>query len=133
MDVTQTLADKLLIKAESKVLILNAPIGYARKLQPLPDGATVSDRRSSAAMDVALVFVRDAGELRRLQSGFATIEEDAALWVCYPSGGRAAGSDLSPEVIGAALKSDELVEAATVAFDERWTCLRFRTPEDAGE
>lgn len=112
------------------MLLLNAPIGYAKKLQPLPEGVTISDRRSQTASDVAIVFVRDAGELKRLQSGFASLEEDAALWVCYPGGGAKAGTDVDSEKLHAALEGDELTEVSRVAFDEKWTCLRFRTRED---
>jgi hypothetical protein len=131
--VAAVLAEKLLIKPLSRVLLLNAPIGYARKLQPLPDGVTITDRRGQTASDVAIVFVRDSVELKRLQSGFATLEDDAALWVCYPEGGKKAGTDLDPSVLHAALESDELTEAARVAFDEKWTCVQFRTREDAEE
>jgi len=73
--------------------------------------------------------VRDKGELKRLQSGFATLEDDAALWVCYPAGGRSR-TDLDREVIESALKSDELTGVANVPFDETWTCTQFRTRED---
>jgi len=111
------------------VLLLNAPIGYAKKLQPLPEGVTISDRRSQTASDVAIVFVRDAGELKRLQSGFASLEEDAALWVCYPVGGAKAGTDVDGEKLHAALEGDELTEVSRVAFDVKWTCLQFRTRE----
>lgn len=123
------LADKLLIKPRSRVLLLNAPIGYAKKLQPLPEGVTITDRQSQTASEVAIVFVRDTGELKRLQSGFATLEEDAALWVCYPEGGRSR-TDLDGDVIGAALESDELTGVSRIAFDETWTCIQFRTRED---
>jgi hypothetical protein len=125
--VASHLAEKLLIKPESRVLLLNAPIGYAKKLQPLPEGVTITDRRSQAASEVAIVFVRDTTELKRLQSGFATLEEDAALWVCYPEGGR---TDLDRDTLSATLKGDELIGVSRVAFDETWTCVRFRTPED---
>ena len=125
-----SLAEKLLIKPESRVLLLNAPIGYAKKLQPLPAGVTIADRRSETASDVAIVFVRDTGELKRLQSGFASLEEDAALWVCYPGGGAKAGTDLDSDKLHAAVESDELTEVTRVAFDERWTCVQFRTRED---
>jgi hypothetical protein len=128
--VAAILAEKLLIKPESRVLLLNAPIGYVKKLQPLPEGATITDRRSQTASDVAIVFVRDTGELKRLQSGFASLEEDAALWVCYPEGGKKAGTDLDPDALHAALASDELSEVSRVAFDDRWTCVQFRTRED---
>jgi hypothetical protein len=127
-----TLAEQLLIEPGSRVLLLNAPVGYAKKLEPLPAGATVTDRRSHAASDVAIVFVRDAVELKRLQSGFATLEEDAALWVCYPDGG-APRTDLSGDVLNAALQSDELKGVSSVAFDKTWTCMRFRTPADLEE
>ena len=124
------LADQLLIKPSTRVLLLNAPIGYAKKLQPLPEGVTVTDRRNQTQCEVAIVFVRDKGELKRLQSGFATLEDDAALWVCYPVGGRS-GTDLNRDVIEAALASDELTAVTNVAFDETWTCTQFRTREDA--
>ncbi len=127
--VAEILAEKLFIKPGSRVLLLNAPIGYAKKLQPLPEGVTIIDRRSQTASEVAIVFVRDAGELKRLQSGFARLEEDAALWVCYPHGGRTR-TDLDRDVIHAALESDELTEVASVPFDETWTCLQFQTRED---
>jgi len=111
------------------VLLLNAPIGYAKKLQPLPEGVTVTDRRSQTTSEVAIVFVRDKGELKRLQSGFATLEDDAALWVCYPAGGRSR-TDLDRDVIESALKSDELTGVTDVPFGEAWTCTQFRTRED---
>ena len=124
------LAEQLLIKPATRVLLLNAPIGYAKKLQPLPEGVTVTDRRNQTQCEVAIVFVRDKAELKRLQSGFATLEDDAALWVCYPVGGRS-GTDFDRDVIEAALESDELIGVTSVAFDETWTCTRFRTREDA--
>ena len=126
----EVLADKLLIKPHTRVLLLNAPIGYAKKLQPLPEGVTIADRRSQTTSEVAIVFVRDKGELKRLQSGFATLEDDAALWVCYPDGGRSR-TDLDRDVIQAALENDELIGVTNVPFDEAWTCTQFRTREDA--
>jgi hypothetical protein len=130
--VAEALAEQLLITPGSRVLLLNAPVGYAKKLDPLPEGVTVTDRRSHAASGVAIVFVRDTGELKRLQSGFATLEEDATLWVCHPQGGTAP-TDLDPDVLRAALAGDELSAASTVAFDKTWICTRFRTLEDLEE
>lgn len=127
------LSESLLIKPGSRVLLLNAPIGYARKLEPLPEGVTITDRRSHSPSEVTIVFVRDAGELKRLQSGFASLEEDAAFWVCYPKGGRTAGPELNRDVLHAALRGDELDEVSSAVFDDTWTCLQFRTREDVEE
>ena len=125
------LAKKLLIKPDATVLLLNAPIGYARKLEPLPPGATLTDKRGRAA-DVVVAFVRDSTELRRLASGFAALEEDAVLWVCYPKGGATAGTDLDRDVLHAAMEKHELAGVSLVAFDDTWSAMRFRAPEDVG-
>jgi hypothetical protein len=125
------LATKLMIKPESRVLLLNAPIGYAKKLAPLPEGATVTDQRGKPA-DVAIVFVRDSGELKRLATSFGTLEEDAILWVCYLKGGAKAGTDLDRDTLHAAMAKHELAGVTLVAFDETWSAMRFRAPEDVG-
>ncbi len=125
-----SLADKLLIKPDTTVLMLNAPIGYANKLEPLPAGVTVSDKRGKAA-DVVMAFVRDSGELKRLASGFPALEEDAVLWVCYPQGGKA-GTDLDRDTLNEAMGKHELTGVSLVAVDDTWSAMRFQAPEDVG-
>jgi len=128
--VADALATKLLIKPDSRVLLLNAPIGYARKFEPLPNGATVTDKRGKAA-DVVVAFVRDSGELRRLATSFGALEEDAILWVCYPKGGKG-GTDLDRDTLHAAMAKHELTGVTLVAFDDTWSAMRFRAPEEVG-
>lgn len=126
----QELTQKLLIKPDARVLLLNAPIGYAKKLAPLPSGVTVTDKRGTA--DVAIAFVRDSAELKRLASGFPALEEDAILWVAYPKGGTKAGTDIDRDVLHAAMEKHELVGVTLVALDDTWSAMRFRAPEDVG-
>ena len=127
---TEALASKLLITPDVRVLLLNAPIGYAKKLDPLPSGATITDKRGKA--DVVIVFVRDSGELKRLATSFGSLEEDAVLWVCYPKGGAEVGTDLDRDILHAAMEKHELTGVSLVAFDEAWSAMRFRAPEDVG-
>ena len=127
---TADLASKLLITPDARVLLLNAPIGYAKKLDPLPSGVAVTDKRGKA--DVVIVFVRDSGELKRLATSFGSLEEDAILWVCYPKGGAKAGTDLDRDILHAAMEKHELTGVSLVAFDEVWSAMRFRAPEDVG-
>ena len=124
------LAAKLLITPDTSVLLLNAPIGYAKKLSPLPAGATVSDKRGKA--DIVIAFARDSMELKRLATSFGALEEDAVLWVCYPKGGSKAGTDLDRDVLHAAMEKHELIGVTLVAFDDTWSAMRFRAPEDVG-
>ena len=125
------LANKLLIKPDSRVLLLNAPIGYAKKLEPLPAGATLSDKRGGTA-SVVIAFVRDSAELKRLAPSFGALEEDAVLWVCYPKGGTKAGTDLNRDILHAAMEKHELAGVSLVAVDDTWSAMRFRAPEDVG-
>jgi hypothetical protein len=125
------LADKLLIKPDTTVLLLNAPIGYAKKLEPLPSGVTVGDKRGKEA-DVVVAFVRDSTELKRLSTSFGSLEEDAVLWVCYPTGGAKAGTDLDRDILHVAMEKHELIGVSLVAFDDKWSAVRFRAPEEVG-
>lgn len=122
----QGTATTLLIKPDHRVLLLNAPIGYARKLDPLPPGVTVTDKRGKA--DVVIAFVRDGSELKRLATSFGSLEEDAVLWVCYPK----AGTDLDRDTLHAAMEKHELIGASPIAVDDTWSAMRFRAPEDVG-
>ena len=124
------LAAKLLIRSDARVLLLNAPIGYAKKLEPLPSGTTVTDKRGKA--DVVIAFVRDSGELKRLATSFGSLEEDAILWVCYLKGGTKAGTDLDRDLLNAAMEKHELTGVSLVAFDDAWSAMRFRAPDDVG-
>jgi hypothetical protein len=125
------LASKLLIKPDARVLLLNAPIGYAKKLEPLPAGATVIDKRGGPA-NVVIAFVRDSAELKRFAPSFGALEEDAILWVCYPKGGTKAGTDLNRDILHAAMEKHELAGVSLVAVDDTWSAMRFRAPEDVG-
>jgi len=126
----QELAQKLLIKPDAQVQLLNAPIGYAKKLGPLPSGATVIDKRGKA--DVVIAFVRDRMELKRLAPSFGVLEDEAVLWVCYPKGGAKAGTDIDRDTLHAAMAKHELVGVTLVALDDIWSAMRFRAPEEVG-
>jgi hypothetical protein len=126
----QDLATKLLVKPDARVLLLNAPIGYARKLEPLPQGATVTDKRGKA--DVVVAFVRDGAELKRLAPSFGALEDEAVLWVAYPKGGSKAGTDVDRDSLHSAMEKHELIGVTLVALDEAWSAMRFRAPEDVG-
>jgi len=50
--------------------------------------------------------------------------------VCYPKGG--AGTDLDRDTLHAAMAKHELAGVTLVAFDETWSAMRFRAPDDVG-
>lgn len=126
------IARKLLIKAGHRVVVVNAPVGYLQRLQPLPDGAGVVTF-PSATVDVLQVFVRDTADLRKLDPKvFQRVKPDGVLWVCYPKGGTKASSDLNRDVLWKAMEKNGLVGVTLVAIDDTWSAMRFRPPERVG-
>lgn len=127
------LAKKLLIKPGHRIAVMNAPAGHADKLRPLPQGAELVDWPTEA-VDVVQVFVRDSSELERVgPAAVKAMKPDGLLWVCYPKGGKRAGTDLHRDILWDLMgKQSSLVGVSLVAVDETWSAMRFRPADKAG-
>jgi len=130
---TSALARKLLVKPGHRLAVINAPAGYTDLLLPLPEGAELVDSPVEA-VDVVQVFVRDSAELER--SGPVAVKAmkpDGLIWVCYPKGGRKAGTDLHRDILWELIgKRTGLVGVSLVAVDEKWSAMRFRAADKIG-
>jgi hypothetical protein len=124
------LAKKLLIKPGSRVALLNAPEGYAERLQPLPEGAELVDLQPG--LDVVQVFARDRAELRRSAAALTSVRDGGLLWVCYPKGGKRAGTDLNRDILWEELSRSGLAGVTLVAIDDTWSAMRFRPAGEVG-
>lgn len=124
------LASKLQIKAGSRIALVNAPEGYAERLQPLPDRAEVVDLRPG--LDVVQVFAHDRAELERVAGAFGSVRDGGLLWVCYPKGGRKAGTDLNRDRLWERMSQDGLAGVTLVAVDDTWSAMRFRPADQVG-
>ncbi len=79
----KSIAQKLFIKEETQVLLINAPAGYASKLGKLPKNATVV-KESSAPVDFIQVFVANRRELEMQAPRVKKLLKPAGmLWICY--------------------------------------------------
>jgi hypothetical protein len=124
------LARKLLIRPGSRVAIVNPPAGYAERLLPLPDGAALVDL--APGLDVVQVFARDRAELDRSRDAVRSVRPGGLLWVCYPKGGRRAGTDLNRDLLWAAMGELGLAGVTLVAVDDVWSAMRFRPADEVG-
>lgn len=124
------LARKLLIKPGSRIGLVNAPAGYAERLQPLPEGAELVDVQPG--LDVVQVFARDKEELERVAPAFTSVRDGGLLWVCYPKGGRKAGTDLNRDLLWAELTRVGLTGVTLVAVDDTWSAMRVRPVDQVG-
>jgi hypothetical protein len=116
------LAKKLGIKTD--VVLLNAPQGFVRKLEPLPDGVRIHTRRAQAHR--VLLFTTSAADLHRRFEGAADcVTDGGGLWIVYPKQTSGVASDLTQaEVRGFAMNSG-WVDYKVCAVDETWTGLLF--------
>jgi hypothetical protein len=124
------LARKLQIKAGCRVALVNAPPGYAERLQPLPDGAELVELQPG--VDVVQVFAHDRAELERAGSALQSVREGGLLWVCYPKGGRKAGTDLNRDLLWEELSKVGLAGVTLVAVDDTWSAMRCRPAGQVG-
>ena len=124
------LARKLLIKAGSRVALVNPPAGYAERLQPLPEGAVLVDLQSGP--DVVQVFARDRAALEQAAPALRSVRDGGLLWVCYPKGGRKAGTDLNRDLLWEELGRAGLTGVTLVSVDETWSAMRFRPAAEVG-
>ena len=123
----KTSASKLLIKPDTAVWVSDQD--RAGILQPLPDGASLTDDPTDA--DTAVLFAALEKGLRSLldQHGNA-LTRPAYLWIAYPKGGRA---DINRDSLWPVVAERIGMRPVTqVALDETWSALRFR-PLKPGE
>jgi len=118
---------KLGIRAGHRVALIAAPEGVEDLLAPLPDGVRLL-RRRAPALDVALVFVRSAAELRRrLPAVQSAMTPAGALWVAWPKRASGVPTDVTEDVVRAAGLARGLVDTKVCAVDATWSGLRLVT------
>jgi hypothetical protein len=125
-------AKKLGIKPGVRTVVLNAPDGALNTLAPLPEGASVDTAPGDPA-DVVILFAHDAADVEAwLSKALAAGTDRRLLWVAYPKDGRKAGTDLNRDLLWAQLGEHGLVGVTLVAFDDRWSAMRFRPADEVG-
>jgi hypothetical protein len=124
------LARKLLVKAGQRLGLVNPPPGYAERLLPLPDGASIVALQPG--LDVLQVFVQDRAALDRETAALRAVRDGGILWVCYPKGGRKAGTDLNRDLLWEALGAVGLTGVTLVSVDDIWSAMRFRPTAEVG-
>ena len=119
------LAQKLGIKAGTKVAALNAPVGYRKLLAPLPAGVSFVDKATAGAGFVHL-FVTERRvlekELKRLRG---VLDDTGVLWVSWPKKASGVASDITEDVIREVCLPLGLVDIKVCAVDDTWSGLKL--------
>ena len=119
------LAEKLGIKKEFTIVLLNAPKHYLTLVAPLPDGVTIA-RNITGKTDLIHLFATTKIELlKMLSTALTTIRQDAVIWVSWPKKSSNVPTDITEDRIRDIALPLGLVDIKVCAVDEVWSGLKL--------
>jgi hypothetical protein len=121
---------KLGLKPGMRALILAAPNGFVDRLTPLPDGVEIATKPTGTYGFIQLFATRIA-EIRKSAPGLLQrAAPGAVVWMTYPKKTSGIDSDLSRDILAAAMTAKGWRPVSIVALDDVWSALRFRPIAD---
>lgn len=118
------LPKKLGIRENSRVVLVNAPQRFERKLEPMPAGAEIIDDASLA--NVAVLFVKSESELVHDFRALArSLPQKVAFWIAWPKQASGIKTDLKEGIVREFGLAHEWVDYKICAIDETWSGLCF--------
>ena len=125
MGETTSLSQKLGIKEGRRVLVLDPPTGFVRRLDPLPPGVGVTTKIVSLA-DVIVVFSSSRAVLGELfPKAKHVLAPRGAIWVAWPRQSSGFFTDLDEQLVRAVGLAAGMTDNKIIAVDEIWSALRF--------
>ncbi len=118
------LAQKLGVKPETTVVLIDAPDGFERLLDPLPAGTT-SRRGNRGRRETTIWFVTSRRQLERRLQGVAEAVGDGTLWMAWPKRSSGVETDMTEDVVRDVVLPIGLVDTKVCAIDDTWSGLRL--------
>jgi hypothetical protein len=120
-----TLAQKLQIKS-GKLIVLNAPKGYAEQLAKELQDLTVSTRAAGQA-EAVLLFVNSLAEVEKLApKAIKAVKPDGMLWMAYAKGTSKVKTDVNRDKLWEMMKPSGWQPIRMIALDDVWSLMRFK-------
>ncbi len=120
-----SLAQKLQIKS-GKLIVMNAPKGYADQLAKELKDLTVSARASGQA-EAVLLFVNSLAETEQLAPRAGQlVKPEGMLWIAYAKGTSKVKTDVNRDKLWAAVQPIGWQPVRQIALDEVWSAMRFK-------
>ena len=120
-----SIGEKLGIREGKRVLVFDPPVGFVRRLDPLPPGVGVMVKPVAVA-DVIVVFSASRAVLGELfHQAKHLLAPRGALWVAWPRKSSGFFTDLDEQLVRAVGLAGGLTDNKIIAIDEIWSALRF--------
>ena len=124
IDETQV-SRKLGIKEGRRVLVMDPPVGFVRRLDPLPQGASVATKPVSQ-MDIVLLFSSSRAVLGELfPRAKHVLAPRGSIWVAWPRKSSGFFTDLSQDLVRSVGLGAGMTDDKIISLDEIWAALRF--------
>jgi hypothetical protein len=122
------LFQKLNLKDEKQIVILNAPASREKEIAALGELTIVRDLKKSKQLTFFLVFVTTQEQVDALAPTVAgKAEGDAVVWFAYPKGSsKQHKSQINRDHGWDLLGQKGFEPVRMVAIDEDWSAIRFR-------
>jgi hypothetical protein len=119
----KTVAQKARIKPGAKIAVVNEVAGVVGSLG-LPEDVTFVQ---PADAQLVFLFVSTCAELEaRMPAAVAGLAPDAAIWVFYRKGSKAAGLDMNRDSVWAVAEKLDMRPLGLVSIDDTWSAFRLR-------
>jgi hypothetical protein len=119
------LAKKLGVKERSRMLLLDAPLGYEGLLAPMPAGVAF-ESKAGPAVDIAHLFVTRREDLaKHLAALRKKLKADATLWVSWPKKASKVPTTITEDTIRELALPLGWVDVKVCAVDDTWSGLKL--------
>src|SRR5882724_1478835 len=127
-----SISDKLKIKENYTLLVLNVPAEFKKGLQGLPKGIKIIS--SGKDYDQVHWFVLNRAQMEKEMSKvMKLLKEGIIVWVYYPKGTSKIQTDLTRDKGWDCLlnEGDKLTWISLISFDDTWSVFGFRPKTEA--
>jgi len=126
-----TTFEKLNLKDQKQILLLNAPESFEPELKGLRGITVQRDLKSAGGVEFSLAFVTKQKEVDTLGKAIGKkVEGDAVVWFAYPkASSKKYKSEINRDAGWKVLGEAGFEPVRMVAIDEDWSAVRFRRAE----
>lgn len=126
------LAKKMKLKPGQRAALVNAPEGYLKELEPLPDGVELA-AQLRGTFDWIQVFIKNKAELEKVFPRVVkALKPDGMLWLSYPKGTSKIQTDLTRDQGWEVMQGADLKWLTLISVNSTWSAFAVR-PYKPGE
>lgn len=126
------LAQKMKLRTGQHATVINAPDGYIKEFEPLPDNVKISQKLEGNS-DWIQIFVKNKAELDKLfPKVLKLLKPESILWISFPKGTSKIQTDLTRNKGWDAVQAADLKWINLVSVNGLWSAFSAR-PYKAGE